>query len=288
MFSHNMLKYALQEFGRIAGMKAINEPSHRLLLEAISADDCARLFPAAVNSTSVELSCQLLSELFAVKGLPRGAERQTRLAALTTQLARLPKSKGLQLDALLVDPCDTDSQPVLVDVATVHPSAQSYRPAELVRMREATQAFLKDPSAPLPPQLAHCPTVRTRANFKTLKYKALLHAFNLQLEAGERIGAKARFIPLIISTLGQMHGFRPIAEAMAAAYTRRLLLEGQRDDGASPVNLAPLFISNMRQRLLVASARGFARSLRAAGRVYTGNRSIMGSAQDGAPIAPQA
>ena len=62
----------------------------------------------------------------------------------------------------------------------------------------------------------------------------------------------------------------------------------QRDDGASPVNLAPLFISNMRQRLLVASARGFARSLRAAGRVYTGNRSIMGSAQDGAPIAPPA
>ena len=110
------------------------------------------------------------------------------------------------------------------------------------------------------------------ADFKALKYKSLVHAFNLQVEAGDRLSGRALFVALVVSTLGQMHGFRPLADAVGASYARLIEDEGARHDGLGPDTLVPRLKTKLRQRILTAAARGFARSLRAAGRPYTGDR----------------
>jgi hypothetical protein len=110
------------------------------------------------------------------------------------------------------------------------------------------------------------------ANFKTMKYKRLTQTAALEVDSGARTGRAPVFIPLVVSTLGQMHGFRTLAGFMCSSYHRKLLREEPRSDGVEAATLVAGFKADLRASTLVAVGRGFAQSLLAAGRPYKRRR----------------
>ena len=105
-------------------------------------------------------------------------------------------------------------------------------------------------------------------NYKKIKYRALLRAATLQSASKSRLARAPVFVPLFVTTLGQVHGLHTVTAIMTAAYLRKLELQGPRSDGAQPATLVATYKRDLRQSLLAAVAKGFAQSLRAAGIPY--------------------
>ena len=128
----------------------------------------------------------------------------------------------------------------------------------------------RDPvTTTFPPDLRACPATSKVAAFKRNKYKALELAGRRQCENGDRLGGLPQFVPLVVSTLGQFHGLRPISTTLCAAYRRKLEAEGPRHDDSTPAELVTAFKRALRTSLLVAVARGQAQAMLATGTLFT-------------------
>ena len=110
------------------------------------------------------------------------------------------------------------------------------------------------------------PSLQATVNFKKLKYASLVRAATLQANA--RREKAPVFVPLVVSTLGQVHGLQTVSSILGSAYIRKLELLGPRSDGVEPDDLARDFKRNLRESVLVQTAKGFAQSLRMAGLPY--------------------
>ena len=156
-----------------------------------------------------------------------------------------------------------------IDAATVHPLAHSNKGRERARALRDIAEFTKDPAAAAPPHLRTQPSLTATVNYKKIKYRALLRAATLQSASKSRLARAPVFVPLVVTTLGQVHGLHTVTAIMTAAYLRKLELQGPRSDGAQPTTLAAIYKHDLRQSLLAAVAKGFAQSLRAAGLPYS-------------------
>ena len=264
--AHTGLKHALTAGGIQAGLTDKNEPTHVALLGTFTADTCARLFPDRTSQAASERSCQLVEDTFRIQGMPHGPERHELQAVLDQKVANLPPATGLRLDVMLKQPASAAKPPLWLDVATVHPLADSNMPKERARTLRAIAEFLRDPASAPSASLRTQPSLQNTVNFKKLKYRSLIRAATLQSNSGWE---KAPiFAPLVVSTLGQIHGIQTVSSVLGEAYVRKLKLLGPRSDGVDPEALARLYQRSLRQSVLVQSAKGFVQSLRMAGLPY--------------------
>ena len=267
--AHAGLKQALVTKAITAGMTDTNEPSHVTLLGTFTADACSRLFPEKTSEKTAERACHLVQEAFHILSLPHNHIRQQRQAALDSKVATLPRAKGARLDAMLRQDPSAAAPTLWIDAATVHPLAHSNKGRERARALRDIAEFTKDPAAAAPPHLRTQPSLTATVNYKKIKYRALLRAATLQSASKSRLARAPVFVPLVVTTLGQVHGLHTVTAIMTAAYLRKLELQGPRSDGTQPTTLAALYKRDLRQSLLAAVAKGFAQSLRAAGLPYS-------------------
>ena len=263
--SHNGLKRMIEAKGTEASMIEKNEPTHVALLDQFNGPDCARLFPDRTSKQSSERSCQLVEEAHRIRELPHGEPRQARQAELDRRVAGLPAAKGARLDVMLKQPPSALGPALWIDVATVHPLAHSNMAKERARTQRAIAEFEEDPAAATPARLRRQPTLQAMVNFKKLKYQALNRAKALHDNAAVR---SAVFIPLVVTTLGQVHGLNTVLDIMCATFLRKLKHLGPRADGVEPPTLLGAFRRDVRASVLVQAAKGFAQSLAAAGTPY--------------------
>ena len=270
-FTHNTLKHTLYHFSTDAALSCVNEPTHQTLLGAMPRSDVGKWFPKVPSPEGTRRSCELVDEHFAMLSLPHGDERRTRQAAFDRSVADIESPAGVQLDKVISDPSHPSSRPLWVDVASVLPCAETYNRAEyeLARLRAAHHR--DDPtSSAIPVHLRSSPAVDDMAGFKHMKYKAVELMGRRQCEIGERLGGVPLFVPLVVSTLGQIRGLRTVSMLLSAAYARKLEALGPRDDDLTAIDLLAPFKRGLRTSLLVAVARGQAMAMLASGTLYHG------------------
>ena len=264
--AHTGLKHALTSSGIQAGMYDKNEPTHEALLGVFTSSACAKLFPDRTTQATSERACRLVEESFRIRAMPFDQARQDRQAELDHTVASLPAATGLRLDVMLRQPPSSREPPLWLDMATVHPLADSNMGRERARTQRAMAEFIRDPVSSASAGLRRQPSLQATVNFKKLKYASLVRAATLQANA--RREKAPVFVPLVVSTLGQVHGLQTVSSILGSAYIRKLELLGPRSDGVEPDDLARDFKRNLRESVLVQTAKGFAQSLRMAGLPY--------------------
>ena len=267
--AHTGLKQAVATKAIMAGMVDTNEPTHETLLGTFTADACSKLFPEKTCEKTAERACHLIQEAFHIKSLPHDQTRQRLQAAFDSKVATLPRAKGARLDVMLKSDPSAAAPTLWLDVATVHPLAHSNKGRERARALRDIAEFTKDPAAAAPPHLRTQPSLSATVNYKKIKYRALLRAAALQSASRSKRARAPVFVPLVVTTLGQVHGLHTVSAIMTAAYLRKLEILGPRSDGDQPATLAASYKRDLRQSLLAAAAKGFAQSLRAAGLPYS-------------------
>ena len=120
---------------------------------------------------------------------------------------------------MLNQPPSAPGPALWIDVATVHPLAHSNMAKERARTQRAIEEFEKDPTAATPASLRKQPSLFGVVNYKKLKYCALRRAASLH---DNRAVRTAVFIPLVVSTLGQVHGLNTVLDVIGAALLRKL------------------------------------------------------------------
>ena len=252
-------------------MYARNEPTRDTLLGELPEATCRDWFPQNPTISSDIRAKALAREHFAISGMRRGADRQRRQADHDRAVAAVPNSGvGAQLDVVVTDPHCPDNRPLWIDAATVLPMAIQHHSREFKRAKEFAILMLEDPTAATPPHLRKQPAMEAVVDKKKRKYGALELIGQLQCEDGSRQGGRPVLVPLVVSTLGQIHGLKPIADSLATAYGRKLDRLGPRDDDTTRAQLVAKFTKDLRTSLLVAAARGHARSMIKAGVIFEG------------------
>jgi hypothetical protein len=217
------------------------------------------MFPKQVKIKPAEQARKLERELReAAKLVP--AEREVKLRELDerTQLLldSIEDGCGLRLDGTLTHP--PSGQQIWYDTTTVHTTCRSKIKKELVltRNRRAAGKAAKDM------QSAGLMAVHQK---KLDRYSLLAALAERQVLDGLRAVAPV-ILPVAVSTHGEFcPGAVRVQEWLTSKYRERLLLEGDRDDGEKLEDLTAAFRGEFRSSLLVASCKGLADMLLAAG-----------------------
>ena len=110
---------------------------------------------------------------------------------------------------MLRQPPSSREPPLWLDMATVHPLADSNMGRERARTQRAMAEFIRDPVSSASAGLRRQPSLQATVNFKKLKYASLVRAATLQANA--RREKAPVFVPLVVSTLGQVHGLQTVS-----------------------------------------------------------------------------
>ena len=228
-------------------------------MHQFSLEQCQAMFPRRPKVKLAEAARELEREQRRAAWLAP-AEREAKRCELATRLQALLDSvengQGLRLDGTITHP--PTGQQVWYDVTAVHTTCTTYLPKELAltrRRQETGKEGEKLQSAGLLD--AH--------QFKLDRYSLLATLVEQQVLDRLRSQAPA-ILPVAVSTHGEFcPGAVRLQEWLCEKFRARLLLEGDRDDGQKLVDLVSGFRHEFRSSLLVASAKGTADMLNAAG-----------------------
>jgi len=270
-FAHNELKYACQAAAASAGLSHGNEPTHTALLNKLGPARLERLFPKHSSKASADLSCSLISKIYAAETLP-SSERPAARGEVERELLQIEQpSSGLRLDCNIFDPKRT-IKPQLIDCVSVHPCAVKNHTAEYALALKRASFVEENPQEPLPQNLRSSPSLKAAERRKTLRYRPLMQAIKEEIDAGIRHGEAPDLVPLVVSTMGHVRGLGTLKKVLKAGALRRLKQLGPRDDGQPAETLVAEFLWDFRSSLIVATQRGLAKSMLCAGLPYTRRR----------------
>jgi hypothetical protein len=157
---------------------------HKTSYWTLAGAQCGKFFPDKPAKARTELACQLITRQFHIKSMVFGEEKQACQGELDRQVAGMPTAASTRLDVMLKR---GPAAPLLwIDVASVHPLAESDAGCERARAQCAFEAFKEDPTAATRDHLRTQPTVLSMANCKTMKYKPLTLTAALEVDSGER------------------------------------------------------------------------------------------------------
>jgi hypothetical protein len=239
------------------------------------------MFPKRAKVKLAAQARELERELRAAATLAP-AEREAKQRELSVQLEALVESvedgAGLRLDGTLSHL--PSGEQVWYDTTTVHTTCSTKLTAELAftRKRQAAGKEGKDM------QSAGLMAVHQT---KLDRYALLAALAERQALDGLRSTAPI-ILPVAVSTHGEFcPGAVRVQEWLTGKYRARLLLEGDRDDGEKTEDLTAAFRREFRASLLVASCKGLADMLLAAGMPFAGKRAPgWSSASGGRAHAP--
>ena len=243
-------------------------------------EQCQAIFPKRAKVKLAAQARQLERELRAAAALAP-AEREAMQRELGEQLEALVESvedgAGLRLEGTLSH-LPTGEQ-VWYDTTTVHTTCSTKLVAELAltRKRQAAGKEGKDM------QSAGLMAVHQT---KLDRYALLAALAERQALDGLRTAAPT-ILPVAVSTHGEFcPGAVRMQEWLTGKYRARLLLEGDRDDGEKTEDLTAAFRREFRASLLVASCKGLADMLNAAGMPFAAKRARGWSSAGGSAYAP--
>ena len=281
---HSRLKHVVSFHGAKAGCVVSwvkEETTPELLLHQFSLEQCQAMFPKRAKAKLAVQARKLERELRAAATLAP-AEREAKQRELSVQLEALVESvedgAGLRLDGTLSHL--PSGEQVWYDTTTVHTTCSTKLTAELAltRKRQAAGKEGKDM------QSAGLMAVHQT---KLDRYALLAALAERQALDGLRSTAPI-ILPVAVSTHGEFcPGAVRVQEWLTGKYRARLLLEGDRDDGEKTEDLTAAFRREFRASLLVASCKGLADMLLAAGMPFAGKRAPgWSSASGGKAHAP--
>ena len=281
---HSRLKHVVSFHGAKAGCVVSwvkEETTPELLLHQFSLEQCQAMFP---KRAKVKLAAQAreLERGLRVAATLAPAEREAKQRELSVMLEALMESvedgAGLRLDGTLSHL--PSGEQVWYDTTTVHTTCSTKLTAELAltRKRQAAGKEGKDM------QSAGLMAVHQT---KLDRYALLAALAERQALDGLRSTAPI-ILPVAVSTHGEFcPGAVRVQEWLTGKYRARLLLEGDRDDGEKTEDLTAAFRREFRASLLVASCKGLADMLLAAGMPVAGKRAPGWSrASGGRALAP--
>ena len=266
---HSRLKHVVSFHGAKAGCVVSwvkEETTPELLLHQFSLEQCQAMFPKRAKVKLAAQARELERGLRAAATLAP-AERETKQRELSVMLEALMESvedgAGLRLDGTLSHL--PSGEQVWYDTTTVHTTCSTKLTAELAltRKRQAAGKEGKDM------QSAGLMAVHQT---KLDRYALLAALAERQALDGLRSTAPI-ILPVAVSTHGEFcPGAVRVQEWLTGKYRARLLLEGDRDDGEKTEDLTAAFRREFRASLLVASCKGLADMLLAAGMPVAGKR----------------
>ncbi len=278
---HSRLKHAVSFHGAKAGCVVSwvkEETVPELLLQQFTIQQCQAMFPKRVK---VELAAQarkLELEFRGAAKLAPGA-REAKLQELAQQLQALVDSvengAGLRLDGTISHL--PSGEQVWYDTTAVHTTCSTKLKAELELTRKRTAAGKEEGKKIV------------SAGLMATHQKKLDRALaERQTQDGLRTSAPM-ILPVAVSTHGEFcPGAVRLQEWLTEKYRARVLLEGDRDDGEKPETLTTAFRHEFRSSLLVASCKGLADMLAAAGMPFAGKQAFRASQHTARPPASAA
>jgi len=259
---HQRLKNVVSFHGAKAGCIVSwvkEETTVELLMHQFSLEQCQAMFPRRPKVKLAEAARELEREQRRAAWLAP-AEREAKRCELATRLQTLLDSvengQGLRLDGTITHP--PSGQQVWYDVTAVHTTCTTYLSKELALTRRRQAAGKEGEKLQSAGLLdAH--------QLKLDRYSLLATLVEQQVLDKLRSQAPA-ILPVAVSTHGEFcPGAVRLQEWLCEKFRARLLLEGDRDDGQKLVDLVSGFRHEFRSSLLVASAKGTADMLNAAG-----------------------
>ena len=233
------------------------------------------MFPKHPKRRLAAEARQLERELRAAAVLP-STEREAKQHELGEQLETLMVSiadgAGLRLDGTLSHL--PSGEQVWYDTTTAHTACSTKLTAELALTRKRRLAGKEGKDM----QSAGLLTVHQN---KLDRYALLAALVERQVLQGLRTAAPS-ILPVAVSSHGEFcPGAVRLQEWLVGKYRARLRLEGDRDDGEKLESLTADFRREFRSSLLVASCKGLADMLLAAGMPFVSKRAHRGSSAGG-------
>ena len=276
---HSRLKHVASFHGAKAGCVVSwvkEETTPELLLHQFTLEQCQAMFPKRVK---VKLAAQarLLERGLREAAKLAPAEREAKQRELGEQVDALLESvqdgAGLRLDGTITHL--PSGEQVWYDTTTVHTTCSTKLNKELALTRKRQAAGKEGKNM----QSAGLMAVHQT---KLDRYALLAALAERQVLDGSRTTAPT-ILPVAVSTHGEFcPGAVRMQEWLTGKYRERLLLEGDRDDGERTEDLTSAFRREFRSSLLVASCKGLADMLLAAGMPLAGKRAHGWSGAGGA------
>ena len=271
---HSRLKHVVSFHGAKAGCVVSwvkEETTPELLLHQFSPEQCNAMFPKRAKVKMAVQARRLERELRAAAKLAP-AEREAKQRELGEQLETLMESiedgGGLRLDGTLSHL--PSGEQIWYDTTTVHTTCHTKLTKELTLTRKRQAAGKEGKNM----QSAGLMAVHQA---KLDRYALLAALAERQALDGLRAAAPT-ILPVAVSTHGEFcPGAVRVQEWLVGKYRERLRLEGDRDDGEKTEGLTAAFRQEFRASLLVASSKGLADMLLAAGMPFTGKCAHGGS-----------
>ena len=187
---------------------------------------------------------------------------------------------GLRLDGTISHL--PSGEQVWYDTTAVHTTCSTKLKAELELTRKRIAAGKEDGK-----KMVSAGLMATHQK-KLDRYALLAALAERQTQDGLRTSAPM-ILPVAVSTHGEFcPGAVRLQEWLTEKYRARVLLEGDRDDGEKPETLTTAFRREFRSSLLVASCKGLADMLAAAGMPFAGKHAFRAPPTTYAPPADAA
>ena len=267
---HSNLTNVMIEFALEAGADTKKEPSsYHLLQGALSAGQCARLFPKTVPPGYKKIAAEIVG-LLAQCPLDK-----VKVAALYDALPPLdPLNSGsLRVDAAIRNPFN--DKVYLVDGTFIHTSCTAYRDAEFKaisnRVESEDAAVKKNAFNPLlwEPSV----TLAAKAQLKNDKHAPLMQIIQHFQRQGRIEGAHS-FVPFVISSLGELSREATcFVEEIVSMYKLKISNRLQMAYPLPPNQAVADFRKRFKLALMRVAGVGLANIACSAGKPF-GNRSI--------------
>ena len=278
---HSRLKHVVSFHGAKAGCVVSwvkEETVPELLLHQFTLEQCQIMFPKRAKVELAAQARQLERELRAA-ALLAPDEREAKQRELGEELEELLDSvedgAGLRLDGTVTHLPSGES--VWYDATTCHTTCFTKLKKELTltRKRQAAGKEGKDMQSAV---------LMATHQTKLDRYALLAALAERQVLDGLRTAAPF-ILPIAVSTHGEFcPGAVRMQEWLTGKYRARLLLEGDREDGEKTEGLTAAFRREFRSSLLVASSKGLADMLLAAGMPFAGKRAHGWSSAGGSSV----
>ena len=276
---HRYLKNVVSHHATKAGCIATwvrEDSTPELLLHQFTPTQCNTMFPRKTPTALAKGARQALMDLRVAAELPAD-QREPKLAELDARLQELRDSvvdgHGLRLDGTILHPASGEQ--VWFDVSAVHTTCKTHLKNEVKSTRERRVAGKEGAGR-------QSGTLMEAYQDKLDRYALLGAMVERQVLSGLRTAAPL-VLPVVVSTHGEFcPGTVQLQEWLVERYRARLRLEGERDDGEKEDDLVTAFRCELRAALLVATAKGTAEMLAAAGRPFRKGGALAGGAGLGA------
>lgn len=284
--AHDRMKHILARSAREAGMEVLVEPTTVKVLQGeFSGELCSKLYPTK-SSTAYKLVfdqfLQAHDNLACATSHEQASIAQQSIVQSSQALLQFPAqdASATNLDLLIKN--NMTNEEIWVDVTFIHTTAPSYRPQEiksLLTKQTSKNLSLIDLQQGSLPDLASSeisPAILTRRQDKIKRYSNLLAIATRQAKTGKR-SSFPRLTPFVLSDLGESNlEVDSLIDYLAFTFKRKMQVEGPRDDGLSPTELARKFKSNLRAEIQVVTAKRVAQMIRAGGLPFVSNVGRMG------------